>query len=241
MKKYSPISLHVALLLLGGTRAQSDWIDGRTCTGDIQQDFGQRFSSRICMNDCLNMSGFAGGGYRCCQYNQDTKNCSIFDGVKAKEDKLNSALVVKVGEVYANQLELEKKDTQPEIDVNMQFIIDAQKAAAAEEAKKKKAEEEKQKSRLDEKKQIEERIRKEQLLKLRYYKQIIFDKEFLAQHNKIRMDPKSFIPDLEVILKDFEHSANPLVRMIKVGGRAVNLKTVEGDTPVKELIAFLRK
>ena len=63
-----------------------------------------------------------------------------------------------------------------------------------------------------------------------------WDLAFLEVHNKIRQDPKSLIPSLEAIVKDFEYSSDPLTRKARVNGKLVNLKTKEGAKVVKELI-----
>lgn len=53
------------------------------------------------------------------------------------------------------------------------------------------------------------------------------------------MDPKSLIPSLDAIVKDFEFNGgtNSLVRKARINGVLVNLTTKEGAVAVKELIA----
>jgi hypothetical protein len=45
-----------------------------------------------------------------------------------------------------------------------------------------------------------------------------WDEAFLIEHNKIRQDPKSLIPSLEAIIKDFEYSTVPNTRKARVNG-----------------------
>ena len=44
---------------------------------------------------------------------------------------------------------------------------------------------------------------------------------------------------MDVIIKDFAHNNDPLVRGVRLNNKLVNLKTQEGNVPVKELIAVL--
>ena len=58
-------------------------------------------------------------------------------------------------------------------------------------------------------------------------------KQVFEAHNKVRKDPKSFIPKLEEKLKYFEGN------LLKIPGK-IALRTQEGPSAVKECIEFLK-
>jgi len=66
----------------------------------------------------------------------------------------------------------------------------------------------------------------------------LYAEVFLALHNKMRTEPKSFIPELEELVAEYD---GKLIRTVKIGNRDVEVTSNEGDAAVKDLIQFLKE
>ena len=65
-----------------------------------------------------------------------------------------------------------------------------------------------------------------------------FDKEFLDEHNKMRTNPMSFIPDLEKMVEEYGDGKS---RPVLIDGRTTNMMSNEGAPAVTELINFIKQ
>jgi hypothetical protein len=62
-----------------------------------------------------------------------------------------------------------------------------------------------------------------------------YDSEILKWTNKIRADPKSFIPDIQAMINDYHGADRTVIR----DGVSMHQVTREGTRPLTELISFL--